>query len=84
MGIQHVIPTRHPDENRGGIYNGLKTLDSPVSSTGQAQVKHGMTARQFNHKFKGLDKKHPDTESLKDVSCLTVYTQHNELSRLKI
>ncbi len=36
------------------MYNGLKTLDSPVSSTGQAQVKHGMTARRFNHKFKGL------------------------------
>jgi len=59
----HVIPTRHPDENRGGIYNGLKTLDSPVSSMGQAQVKHGMTARRFNHKFKGLYTKH--------VSCVS-------------
>jgi len=51
-------PSRHsnasPRENRGVIYNGLKTLDSPVSGMGRAQVKHGMTTRRFNHKFKGL------------------------------
>lgn len=46
----HVITAKARIQNR------WNTLDYLVISTGQAYVKHGMTLRRFNYKFKGLEK----------------------------